>query len=308
MLAYDGFAFMFKAIKASILVSKMGLCVMILCSVTKYAMASGKPLRLTVMTFNLRYASESEGNKWRDRRPVLKNAILSSDPDLIGTQEGLYWQLKHIGEDLPEYAWIGLGRDGGSKGEFMAIFYKRKRFEPLAYDHFWLSSTPQVVGSRTWGHGNPRMVTWVLFRDKAAGVEFYHWNTHFDNEMQGAREKSADLLLSQLGSTEPIRPTIVTGDFNATQASLVHERMLSRGEGQVYLLDAWDEAAVREGTQVSTWHGWLGRNDRDRRIDWVLMSAEFICKRAEVVTYHESGRYPSDHFPVICNLELAQSD
>jgi hypothetical protein len=52
---------------------------------------------------------------------------------------------------LPDYEWIGLGRDGGNHGEFMAVFYRVTRFEPLEFDHFWLSDAPNVVASSTWG-------------------------------------------------------------------------------------------------------------------------------------------------------------
>src|SRR5688500_5339888 len=94
--------------------------------------AEGAPAApLCVMTFNLRYASDRPPNAWPQRRPVMKECIASVKPDLIGTQEGVYPQLKELSSDLPEYAWIGLGRDGGSRGEFMAIFYRRARFEPL---------------------------------------------------------------------------------------------------------------------------------------------------------------------------------
>lgn len=128
---------------------------------------------LCVMTFNLRHASPKPPNSWPERRPVMRNCIRTIAPDLIGTQEGLYSQLKDLSADLPEYEWIGLGREGGSRGEFMAVFYRRDRFERMAFDHFWLSDTPDVVGSSTWGNSNRRMVTWVRFRERSTGREFY---------------------------------------------------------------------------------------------------------------------------------------
>src|SRR5690349_6193369 len=71
---------------------------------------------LTVMTFNLRYASIKPPNAWWQRRAAMAECIRSVDPDVFGTQEGLYGQLKDIEADLGgDYAWIGLGRDGGSK-------------------------------------------------------------------------------------------------------------------------------------------------------------------------------------------------
>jgi hypothetical protein len=52
---------------------------------------------------------------------------------------------------------IGLGRPGGSHDEFAAVFFRRARLVPLEYDHFWLSDTPDVIGSATWGN---RTVAW----------------------------------------------------------------------------------------------------------------------------------------------------
>lgn len=116
-----------------------------------------KPLK--VMTFNLRYASPSPPNSWAQRHPVVSECLRLTSPDVIGTQEGLYSQLKDIAMDQPEYDWIGMGRDGGNRGEFMAVFYRKERLEPMAFDHFWLSDTPEVIGSRTWGPTLARMVT-----------------------------------------------------------------------------------------------------------------------------------------------------
>ncbi len=69
-----------------------------------------------VMTFNLRYASPNPPNAWSQRRPVMRHCIEKTGPDLIGTQEGLYQQVKDLTQDLPQYDCIGLGRDGGSRG------------------------------------------------------------------------------------------------------------------------------------------------------------------------------------------------
>lgn len=282
------------------------LFVVLLCG--GMAFGAGGSVDLRVMSFNLKYASEGGEHGWGGRRGIVRNAILSEKPDLIGTQEGVYGQLKDMDEDLPEYDWIGLGRAGGSRGEFMAIFYRRDRFEAVAFDHFWLSDTPEVVGSRTWGHDNHRMVTWVRFREKGSGVEFYHWNTHFDHRVQVAREKSADLIMSRIRSVKPVRPVLVTGDFNAPQGGVVHGKMLSRVGDGVVLRDGWEAARKREGGQVSTIHGWRGLSDSERRIDWVLMSGEFVCRRAKVVTYEEGGAFPSDHFPVVCDVRLTVGD
>lgn len=167
------------------------------------------------MTFNLRYASSKPPNAWPQRRPVMRECLEQAGPDLIGTQEGLYQQIKDLTHDLPQYAWIGLGRDGGTRGEFMAVFYRKERFEPIEYDHFWLSDTPSVIASATWGNSNRRTVTWVKFLDRQTQRQFYFFNTHLDHQVQGAREKSAPLIHERIDALRPSLPIVLTGDFNA---------------------------------------------------------------------------------------------
>lgn len=134
---------------------------------------------------------------------------------MLGTQEGIYSQIKDIAADLPEFDWIGLGREGGSRGEFMAVFYRKARLEPIAYDHFWLSDTPEVMNSATWGNTYRRMVTWVKFRDRITGGEFFLFNTHFDHQVQAAREQSADLVRKRVAALNTKLPVLLIGDFNS---------------------------------------------------------------------------------------------
>jgi len=93
---------------------------------------SGHIAPLDIMPFNLRYASASTPHSWAERRPVTRQLLRRESPHLIGTQEGLYQQLRDIEQDLGAgYAWIGTGREGGSHGEFAAIFYDTGRLAPL---------------------------------------------------------------------------------------------------------------------------------------------------------------------------------
>ncbi len=43
----------------------------LLLSVTMFSVGGAEPLKLEVMTFNLRYASERPPNEWSMRRPVV---------------------------------------------------------------------------------------------------------------------------------------------------------------------------------------------------------------------------------------------
>ncbi len=256
---------------------------------------------LRIMTFNLKNAAPATVNSWADRRPVMRECIRAAAPDIFGTQEGLYVQLKDLTADLPEYEWIGTGRDGGSRGEFMAIFFREERFEPLEFDHFWLSDTPDVVASTSWGNANRRMVTWVRFKDRRTSREFYVWNTHLDHQVQLAREKGAALIRQRVEALATPLPVILLGDFNAIAgANKAYDILL---EGQ-FFADAWKTAAVRRGENIKTFHNYRGPVPGEGRIDWILVRGQVSVTAIEILTFNRNGQYPSDHFPVVADMIL----
>jgi endonuclease/exonuclease/phosphatase family metal-dependent hydrolase len=137
---------------------------------------------LKVMTFNLRRRKASDGpNAWDERRDAAAEVIRRHAPDLIGTQEGLREQVGFLQSHFPEYGILGEARFGGDKDEYNAILYRKDRFRVSATGNFWLSDTPDVAGSRTWGNLVPRMATWALFEEKDDHAPFFHLNTHLDH-------------------------------------------------------------------------------------------------------------------------------
>lgn len=255
---------------------------------------------LRVMTYNLKYASVTPPNAWPQRRPSMQKLIQTTNPDLFGTQEGLHAQLQELASDLPGYKWIGTGRDGGNKGEFMAIYYRASRLQPLSTNHFWLSDTPEVPASTTWGNSNRRMVTWVRFHDTVTGKDFYHFNTHFDHEIQVAREKSAELVRNRMETLKPELPIILTGDFNAGYENKSHE-ILTRGG---FLTDSWDKAREVIGRGMGTFNGFKEMPKDGDRIDWILTRGKFQVDKTEIGTFSQDGKFPSDHFPLTVWLQF----
>jgi endonuclease/exonuclease/phosphatase family metal-dependent hydrolase len=262
---------------------------------------SSEPLQLCVASVNLRYASTQRPNSWTERRPVMRDCLRELAPDLIGTQEGLHAQLLDLATDLPDYDWIGTGRDGGNNGEFMAIFYKRDRFEPLATNHFWLSDTPEVVASSTWSNACKRMVTWVRFREKPSGREFYFWNTHLDHEVELARQKSADLIRQRISELPQDIPVLLTGDFNCAGGNSRAYDILVKEGG---LADTWRLAEERVNERLNTFNGFRPPQTNGVRIDWILARGDVSVDKAEIVTFSRDGQFPSDHFPIVTWLTL----
>lgn len=256
---------------------------------------------LRTMTFNLRYASDTPPHSWPERRPVTAALLKREKPHLIGTQEGLYPQLQDIAADLgTRYDWIGTGRAGGSRDEFMAVFYDTRRLSPVEYDHFWLSDQPSLIGSATWGNTVIRMVTWVRFRDLVTGRELYHLNTHLDHQSQPSRERSAALINERLAALDSALPRLVTADFNVpAHGNPVYDTLL--GDGR--LVDTWD-AAEKRSKLYATFHGYEPLVPDGDRIDWILASPKVRVREAAVNTYSRDGQFPSDHLPVQALLEL----
>lgn len=257
---------------------------------------------LRVATFNLRFASDKKPNSWAERRPVVRACIEEMAPDVMGTQEGVYPQLKDIAADSPDYEWIGLGRDGGSRGEFMAIFYRRARLEPLEFDHFWLSDTPHVIASTNWGNTNRRMTTWVRFRERATGREFYVFNTHLDHALRSAREKGALLIRQRVEEVATNNlPVLLIGDFNVEPGKeKTHDLFL---EGN-FFTDTWRTARTRRNDDLDTFHNFRGAKKGTFRIDWILTRGAWECDANEVVVFSRENQFPSDHHPVLARLRL----
>ena len=81
---------------------------------------------LTVATYNIRNANKGDaerGNGWERRCPWVCGLIEFQGFDIFGSQEVLDGQLHDMLAQLPDYAYIGVGRDDGkAKGEYSPIF------------------------------------------------------------------------------------------------------------------------------------------------------------------------------------------
>jgi len=261
------------------------------------AMAQGAP-ELTVMSLNIRMPSADDGaNLWEKRRALTIATIRAAAPDLIGTQELFQRQGDDVVKALPEYSWFGTDRYGGHKDEHMGIFYRRDRLKIVEQGQFWLSDTPEVPGSITWGHPLPRMVNWATFETRE-GRRFRFYNTHFPyrDEDEDARTRGAQLLADRVNAGPADLPAIVTGDFNTTADKPAHAVLTKT------LSDAWLARPDRRGPDF-TFHGFTGKGDR--RIDWILTRG-FTVERIATVDTHQGAVYPSDHYPVVARVRFAR--
>lgn len=264
--------------------------------------------RLHVMSFNVRLdrtASTQPGDPdhWPERRPLLIDLLEREQPTLLGVQEAMYGQLSALEEALPRHGMIGYGRHGGSNDEHAAILYDRTRFEVLGWDQFWLSDTPRVIGSATWGNTVTRVVVRARLRDLVTGRELTMVNTHFDHESEPARQRSAQAVIDLLQDGAPEgEPAIVTGDFNcAARGSAAYSALVTAGP----LVDTWDVADQQLTPAWGTFPDYRDPVEGGERIDWLLTTPGTTVLSAAInTTPGAEGRFPSDHAPVQALLTL----
>lgn len=261
---------------------------------------------LGAMTFNIRFGTARDGDHaWPLRRDLAFHVIRDFDPAVLGVQEALRFQLDEIRAQLPHYGEVGVGReDGAEEGEYSAILYDQRRLDLLDHGTFWLSDTPEVPGSATWGNRITRIATWARFRDRDAGSTFHVFNTHWDHESQPARLNSATLLLDRIRARSfPDDPLLLMGDFNAGEDNPAFQALLAPpAPGHAPLYDTF-RAVHPDALGTGTYHAFTGDRSGDK-IDAILASPHWQTLDADIVRFSQNGIYPSDHFPVTATLRL----
>lgn len=261
---------------------------------------------LSVMSFNIRYGLADDGpDSWDFRKDLVVEVIGRQDPDLIGLQEALQFQLDAVLAAFPEHAATGRERDGNGSGEYAAILYRRDRFDLLDGGNFWFSDTPEVP-SMHWGNRYRRICTWARLKDRSTGKAFYFFNTHLDHESQNSREKSVQLLAVRIRERAHPDPVIVTGDFNAGESNpAIH--FLKGKEGQIGAnpCPLVDTFRVLHPTVMwaGTFNAFENVYDGDK-IDYIFVTPDVETLEADILRDQRDGHTPSDHFPVVARIRL----
>lgn len=254
-----------------------------------------------MMTYNIRYDNPGDSeNTWSKRKGFLSDQISYNNPDVFGIQEGLFHQVQYLDSVFVNYAYIGIGRDDGkTKGEFSAIFYNKQKFKVLNEGTFWLSETPNKI-SVGWDAALERICTHGLFENKANGEQFWVFNTHFDHIGDVARVESATLILekrTEFNSTK--LPVIVMGDFNLTPVAEPIQ-LLSKA-----LNDSRHVSKAKPFGPSGTFNAFEFNKPVVDRIDYIFTSKENIeVLKYAVLSDSKDCKYPSDHLPVIVELEF----
>jgi endonuclease/exonuclease/phosphatase family metal-dependent hydrolase len=251
-------------------------------------------------TFNVRYDNKGDSlNAWTDRLPAIVQMIRFHGFDLFGAQEVLSNQLDGLLQNLPEFGYVGVGRDGERKGEFSPIFYNKSKFTLIKSGTFWLSETPDKL-SKGWDAALTRICTWAQLEEKDSKKKFFLFNTHFDHRGIEARKKSAALILEQIKKIAGDSPTLLCGDFNVDQNNESYTLIQNSKEFK----DAFTTAPIKMANN-GTFNSFDITSKTDRRIDHIFVGRGFEVKRYGILTDTYQGKFPSDHFPVLIEVVKA---
>lgn len=258
------------------------------------------PLR--ILSFNLRYANsgDQQERSWTQRREQVAPLIREDAADLIGFQEALRPMLDDLAARVPGYQEIGVGReDGKTQGEYAALWIKTDRFTVEDSGTFWLSATPDVPNSMSWGNRITRICTWARLRDKTNRATLHFYNVHLDHESQEARLQGTALVAQHLRQHSPTGPWVLTGDFNADEANPAIALLKA---SPLRAVDSW--RALHPDiplTESGTFHSFNGGRS-EGKIDYILVPPNTRLLDAAILYQNRNGAYPSDHFPIRATL------
>lgn len=261
---------------------------------------------IKVMSFNIRCSTvKRDGeNVWPSRAKFNVETILRYSPDLIGFQECDPGNLETYAETLPGYeSRLGPPYNLPERPAYNACFYKPSLGKALDDGGFWLSLTPDRH-SGDWGTDCVRCAHWTKFELKS-GAQFVHVNTHLDHISEQARVEGSKLIVRELARIAgDALPVLVTGDFNCDPGSEAYRTFVNAGFRDTYL-----ESGNTDDAAAYTFHAFKGTRDPNYgRIDWILTrngKTAFKAKSHAIIRDARPPVFPSDHFPVLAEVQLA---
>lgn len=256
---------------------------------------------MKVMTFNLKTDHMFVGkSKWEIRSEVVYEIFKDLNCDIVGAQEVNNNMYEDITKKIDEYNIIGNARSKRYFVERNNVFIK-KGHEIINEETFWLSKNPKKEGSSLWYSMFPRICTTALVDVMGRKVRVY--NTHLDCLLPSTRDfglrKIAEFI--EKNHIEEKIPIILMGDFNASPHSKLIKDFNSGAFNKKKFVAV--QESNKELYKEDTFRHKRGRR-KNVHIDYIYVTEEFNIKHAEIIKYNKNGVFPSDHYPLVADLEL----
>lgn len=248
---------------------------------------------MKIVSFNIRCTWTNDGiNNFSHRAGSICEKMLAELPDLVAFQEMTDGQIAMMKRMLPEYEFVGHGRNADYKGEGLYIAVRRETFEVLGFEGIWLSPTPHVPASRYENQSRiPRICVMAKVKNKATGELLRVFDVHLDHLSPEARISQLEGLFKYVKEQQRkiSLPAIILGDLNASPDS-DEIRLCKKQKGFT---------DVTNGLP-NTFHGFGTTADPTEKIDYLFVTPELAARAGEAVrwTDERDGIYLSDHYPV----------
>jgi endonuclease/exonuclease/phosphatase family metal-dependent hydrolase len=274
---------------------------------------------IRIMTFNIRGIPETDGiNVWTNRAALNVATIRACAPDLIGFQEAQADNLSTYQTQLADYKCeLGPVTNRHDRLLYNVILWNPSVLSRVTTGGFYLSRALDHW-SRDWDSARVRAVNWVRLHVAADGSEFLHLNAHLDHIGRQARLQGSRLIVHQLPRLNPDKLSVcLTGDFNSAPETLAGESPNMDTPYGVFrsagFVDVYDAVGARNGKHHNTFHGFQGEAFAEEgapsawRLDWIMLqcgSPNVHAQSCEIVRHAAPPLYPSDHYPVIADLQI----
>lgn len=238
----------------------------------------------------------NEEHSIETRIPLLCSILKEYKPDSFGVQEAHIQWINAFKDNLPEYDYVGVGReDGKEEGEFAAVFYLKDKFDASESGNFWLSETPDVP-SKGWDAVCYRVSTYVKLTEKATGASYVHFNTHLDHVGRNAQINGAKMIQEKAASFGGI-PVVCTGDFNVEQDSDCYNTMVSANMADARKL-------APDTDDCFTFHAFKPETTQGI-IDFIFVDKATVKPvKFKVINKKVNDLFYSDHYAIYSDIEL----
>ncbi len=262
-------------------------------------------MKLKIVSYNIRtlYSHPIDGvNSFIHRAGMILEKIADERPHVVCIQEVSEKIRTFLDTYLKDYILVGHGRLADYSGEGLCAAFRKDCMELLELDHFWLSPTPYIPGSRYEIQSKyPRLCQLLTLKHKELSTPIRFGNVHLDHISDKARILGIKQILTTVDEVNKNKtrfPFMLMGDFNATPES---ETVLYCKQNSLV------DLSVNSG---ATFHD-FGRPDSAEastgtKIDYIFADKETSGKKNTVTKWEDSqhGIYLSDHYPLCCEIEF----
>lgn len=155
--------------------------------------------------------------------------------------------------------------------------------------------------SKGWDAALNRVCTYVLLKDNKTKKSFWVFNTHLDHIDELARTNSIQLIQSKIKSLNTKNyPVFLMGDFNSEPSE---ERIVNLSK---QMDDSYTISKEKPFGSTGTFNAFQYFEPATKRIDYIFLSKNnpFKVLKHTVLTDAKNLKFPSDHFPVLVELQL----